>query len=251
MTKRPVFGCVALAAVFSTAVAAPAQAQGIWPDRAENLQQLPEDFPPDRLRAVMTGFTRALGVRCSHCHVGEEGQPLTTFDFVSDENPNKDRARAMLSMLGDIGQALREIEPSGEERVNMWCHTCHNGKPRPQTLAEALGDTYRAEGGEATLARFAELRERFYGGVQYDFTAAGVNEVGSDFYAQGDTTTALGFFQLNVEHYPEWAEGWESLGDVAAAQGQREQAIRYYQQALALAPDHPRIQRSLDAIRGG
>ena len=45
----------------------------------------------ERLRPVMMGFTRALGVRCNHCHVGEDGQPLSTFDFVSDENPNKVR----------------------------------------------------------------------------------------------------------------------------------------------------------------
>ena len=34
---------------------------------------------------VMPGFTRALGVRCSYCHVGEEGESLSTYDFASDD----------------------------------------------------------------------------------------------------------------------------------------------------------------------
>jgi tetratricopeptide (TPR) repeat protein len=228
---------------------APASAQGIWPERAQNLQVLPEDFPPQRLRAVMLGFTQALGVDCSHCHVGVEGEPLSTFDFPSDENPNKDRARAMYRMLGTINAALGAIEPSGPERVNMWCTTCHNGKARPQSLAEAVMETFQAEGGDAALARFAALRAEYFGAAAYDFTAGSVNGVGSQLYQAGDTATALRFFERNVEDYPDYAEGWESMGDVWAARGDRERAIGFYEKALELAPGHPRIQRSLDAIR--
>ncbi len=54
----------------------------------------------------MKGFTRALGVRCSHCHVG--GNPLSTYDFASDENPNKGRAREMLRMLNSINEHLQK-----------------------------------------------------------------------------------------------------------------------------------------------
>lgn len=228
---------------------APAAAQSIWPERAQNLQVLPEDFPPQRLRAVMQGFTRALGVRCSYCHVGEENEPLTTYDFASDDNPNKDRARAMYRMLGVINEELRGIEPSGPERVNMWCHTCHNGKPRPQTLDEAVLETYRAEGADAAVARFEALRARYYGAAAFDFTAPSVNALGSQLYQEGDTATALRFFERNVEDYPDFAEGWESLGDVWAARGDGEQARRFYERALELAPGNARIRRSLEAIR--
>src|SRR5580692_13151166 len=69
-----------------------------WPEKPKNLQVLPKDWPGSRLQPVMIGFTRALGVRCSYCHVGEEGKPLSTFDFASDDNPNKNRAREMLRM---------------------------------------------------------------------------------------------------------------------------------------------------------
>ncbi len=55
-----------------------------WPDKAENLKALPEDTNADQLSDIMRSFTRSLGVRCSHCHVGNEGESLATYDFVSD-----------------------------------------------------------------------------------------------------------------------------------------------------------------------
>src|SRR5215813_630156 len=66
-----------------------AQDTWTWPEKPKNLQVLPKDWPGTRLRPVMVGFTRALGVRCSYCHKGEEGKPLSTYDFVSDDNPTR------------------------------------------------------------------------------------------------------------------------------------------------------------------
>ena len=135
-----------------------AQEQWSWPEKPKNLQVLPKDWPGTRLQPVMIGFTRALGVRCSYCHKGEEGKPLSTFDFASDENPNKNRAREMLRMLGSIDDHLKKIQPSGDQRVNMWCHTCHRGRPRPMTLEEELAEQYRTKGIDATLDYYADLK---------------------------------------------------------------------------------------------
>src|SRR3954471_10923860 len=132
--------CISLfvCAVFAVTTRAE-QDRWSWPEKPQNLKVLPPTWTGARLQPVMFGFTRALGVRCSYCHVGEEGKPLTTYDFVSDANPNKDRAREMLRMLGDVNEHLKKLEPSGDKRVNMWCHTCHRGRPRPMTLEEELG----------------------------------------------------------------------------------------------------------------
>lgn len=240
---------VALAGAVLASAPDVASAQSIWPERAQNLQVLPKDFPPERLRAVMQGFTRALGVRCSHCHVGEEGEPLSSYDFASDDNPNKGRARAMYRMLGVINQELRGIEPSGPEAVNMWCHTCHNGKPRPQTLDEAVMETYRAQGAASALERFAALRARYYGAAAYDFTAGSVNELAEQFLEQGDTASAEAFFRRNAEDHPDAYRAWERLGDLALIRGDTATAEGHYERALTLAPDNGRIRRSLDAIR--
>ena len=142
-------GLFSLTCVF--ALSAHAQEPWSWPEKPKNLQVFPKDWSGTRLRPVMFGFTRALGVRCSYCHKGEEGKPLSTYDFASDENPNKDRAREMYRMLGDITDHLKKIKPSGDKPANMWCHTCHHGRPRPITLDEELAE--QNQGAESRARR--------------------------------------------------------------------------------------------------
>src|SRR5206468_7993673 len=88
---RGIFAILATLAVAATASAPVAQSQPRfeWPEKARNLKVLPKNTPKEKLSATMIGFTRALGVRCPFCHVGQEGQPLTTYDFVSDQKPTK------------------------------------------------------------------------------------------------------------------------------------------------------------------
>ena len=95
--------------LLTLALPASAQDQWKWPDEPKNLQVLPKDTTGAKLGAVMRGFTRSLGVRCTYCHVGEEGKPLSTYDFASDANPNKDRAREMIRIpVDDVRVVLDE-----------------------------------------------------------------------------------------------------------------------------------------------
>src|SRR5206468_2666083 len=61
-------------AVAATARVAPAQQRFEWPEKAKNLKVLPKNTPKEKLSATMIGFTRALGVRCPFCHVGQDRQ---------------------------------------------------------------------------------------------------------------------------------------------------------------------------------
>ncbi|HSM06326.1 MAG TPA: tetratricopeptide repeat protein, partial [Longimicrobiales bacterium] len=174
----------------------------------------------------------------------------STYDFPSDENRNKVVARQMLNLLGDVGAALREIEPSGPERVNMWCHTCHAGKPRPMTLEETLTEVRTLEGQEAAASRYVALREEFYGGNQYDFRPATVESAALGFLEAGDTLLAAGLLEANVGNHPDRADGYERLGDLARARGDLEGAIRWYEATLERDPEHPRAAEKLAEIRG-
>ena len=233
-------------------IPAMAQAQQwSWPERGENLQVLPEDFPPDRLRAVMLGFTRSLGVRCTYCHVGEEGQPLTTYDFVSDSIPQKNIARTMYRMLGVINDTLATIDASGPQPVNMWCHTCHRGRPRPTTLDEELAEIHAVEGIDETVAAYRELRERFYGRGAFDFGENVLNMFGYSLLEQGKPADAVAIFQLNAEQFPGSANVWDSLGEGYLATGDRERSIEAYEKSLALDPENENAKQKLAEIRGG
>ena len=244
-------GIVGALAVFALGLTLPVQAQEpwTWPEKTENLQVLPEDWPGTRLRPVMLGFSRALGVRCAHCHQGVDGQPLSTFDFVSDENPNKDRAREMLRMLGTINDHLDKIEPSGDQRVNMWCHTCHRGRPRPMTLGEELGETYRMQGLDAALAAYSDLKETYYGKGAYNFGEGALNEFGYAVLRNEDTAGAIRIFTLNAETFPASANVWDSLAEAYMKAGENDLAETYYQKSLELDPNNENAKEMLKKLK--
>lgn len=221
-----------------------------WPEHPENLQVLPKDWSGERLSPVMRGFTRALGVRCSHCHVGEEGQPLSAYDFASDDNPKKNIARTMLRMLGVINDSLKSFETSGPRRVNMWCHTCHGGRPRPTTIAEELRDAYEAGGASQAIARYRELRERFYGAGTLDFREGTLNQAGYDALRAGDADGAIALFQLNVEFFPRSANVYDSLAEGYLTKGDNEIAKIYYRKSLELNPTNANALTKLRELEG-
>ncbi len=129
-------GAIALAAaaVMAQPAPTPPKQEFVWPERIANAQVLPADIGAERLRRTMVGFARALGVRCTFCHVGPEGAPLTQLDFASDANPHKNIARGMMRMTQRLNaEALPAIVgPSEQPRVT--CFTCHRGATEPETM---------------------------------------------------------------------------------------------------------------------
>lgn len=213
-----------------------AQEQWSWPEKPKNLQVLPKDFTGKRLAPIMKGFTNALGVRCTYCHVGQEGKPLSSYDFASDQVANKERAREMYRMLGSINDHLKKIQPSGDKRVNMWCNTCHHGKPRPTTLDEELEEAYRRSGTTGVVARYRELRERYYGKDAYDFGEDSLNSFGYDLLGRKEHDAAIAVFRLNAAQFPQSGNAWDSLAESYMAANKTVLAEIYYRKALELDP---------------
>ena len=220
-----------------------------WPEKPSNLQVLPKDWPGTRLRPVMIGFTRALGVRCSYCHKGEEGKPLSTYDFASDDNPNKNRAREMLRMLSDINDHLKKIEPSGDQRVNMWCGTCHRGRPRPMTLSEELGEQYRKKGIKEAVEYYSDLKKKYYAKGAYDFSEDSLNNFGYDILEKNDLPSAIQVFQLNAEIYPQSGNVWDSLAEAYMKSGDMKKAQENYEKALTLDPKNDNAKDKLKKMK--
>jgi len=241
---------LASAGLFAVAATISARPPWHWPEKSKNLQVLPKDCDAEKLQAIMKGFTRSLGVRCTHCHVGREGQPLETYDFVSDQNPNKDRAREMYRMLGSINGHLKKITPSGDKRVNMWCGTCHQGRPRPMTLGEELAESYRRAGIESALARYRELREKFYGRGGYDFGERSLDDFGDELIELGNREAAIEILRLNTTQSPQSSTAWESLADAYDGGGRKELAAIYFRKAVEVDPGNEEALAKLVAIEG-
>ena len=97
----------------------------------KNLKVFPQDIPQPQLVSNMKFFAQSLGVRCVHCHVGEEGKPLSTFDFASDAKKEKQIARKMLNMVHRINSEDFGIKDPKDVKVT--CYTCHRGATKPLT----------------------------------------------------------------------------------------------------------------------
>jgi photosynthetic reaction center cytochrome c subunit len=103
------------------------------PQTFTNLQVFPAGTSPDVLTAAMKNITRALGVRCPFCHVGEEGMPLEKFDFAADVKQQKQIARAMMRMTAEANTAvIKAIPDAAAQGYQVTCWTCHRGSRNPQ-----------------------------------------------------------------------------------------------------------------------
>jgi hypothetical protein len=85
-----------------------------------------KETPAEQLLDIMNGgYAKALGVRCTFCHVAN--------DFASDEKRPKQAAREMAAMHWDVNQrlgAMRHLKDAPQERL-INCATCHRGKRNP------------------------------------------------------------------------------------------------------------------------
>jgi hypothetical protein len=96
-----------------------------------NLRVLPQDIPAQRLGKLMKRFEKELGVSCSYCHV--ENRDTGKLDYASDENPKKQTARTMITMLDDINDKyLAELGNDARYAAEVSCGSCHRGHSNPQ-----------------------------------------------------------------------------------------------------------------------
>jgi len=90
----------------------------------KNIQSF-KGVPAGRLLGAMEkGFSPALGVSCTHCHDAEKWE--------SDAKDEKQAARGMMKMVGDINEKYLKGMPglmSDKPMVN--CTTCHRGQVKP------------------------------------------------------------------------------------------------------------------------
>jgi tetratricopeptide (TPR) repeat protein len=156
----------------------------------------------------------------------------------------------MYRMLGEIDDHLKKIEPSGDKRVNMWCHTCHHGRPRPMTLDEELSEQYRKKGLQAALADYADLKKKYYGRAAFDFGEGSLNVFGYTLLEGNDTKEAIQVFKLNAEAFPDSANVWDSLAEGYLKAGDARKAQENYEKALKLDPANPSAKEGLGKIKG-
>lgn len=236
------------AVILSLALANGARAQ-FPPEKLKNLKVFPEDIPVRALIDTMASFTRALGVRCTFCHVGEEGKPLATYDFVSDDKHQKQATREMMGMVAAInGSLLGKLEHRHEPRINVSCATCHRGVSQPRPLQQVLMIAYDSGGADAAEKKYRELRERYYGRASYDFGEVPLADV-ANALRQKNVTDGIRFHALNTEFSPNSAFAHRQAGAAYLAAGDTVKAIASFERAIAIAPNDQQTARQLEALK--
>lgn len=93
-------------------------------DVFQNIQTL-KGMPAGRLLAIMNiGFSKSLGVDCTHCHVAGAWE--------SDERAEKQIARDMWVMTNTINtDHLKKIQNLKGPNPGVNCTTCHRGQVKP------------------------------------------------------------------------------------------------------------------------
>ena len=84
------------------------------------------------LRIMELGFSRSLGVTCTHCHVPDKWE--------LEDKTTKQTAREMSRMVTTInGDLLKKIPNLRSTNPLVNCTTCHRGQTRPALDLPAVG----------------------------------------------------------------------------------------------------------------
>ncbi len=200
-----------------------------FPQTFTNLQVWPANTPPATVQNFMNAFDDSLGITCDYCHVRRDGK----FDFASDDKREKQVARRMILLRDSINVEMAAIvsKPAGagptsenghpNAPVRVLCSSCHRGLPIPRTIADEVANAEIAGGGAAGLARFKELRDKFYGGQQYDLRENALVGIANRALNAKRTDDAIAYLQLNLTYFPKSVPTYQALARAHDAKGDK------------------------------
>lgn len=217
------------------------------PDEYTNLKVLPRDITRDKLIEVMKNFTYSLGVRCNFCHVGEEGKPLNTYKFSSDEKVEKQTAREMMKMVAAINSDYLTKLPE-KTGLTVGCVTCHHGLNRPRQLEDVLENEINKKGIQSAIAKYSDLRKQYVNSFTFDFREGSLNKLSQRLIAAGKLDESLEILKLNAKTYPDSSMTYTLMGQVNEKKGNKTEAIEAYKKAVALDQENPIAKNALDQL---
>ena len=219
------------------------------PPPITNLQILPKDSSREQVLTTMAAFTAALGVQCNYCHV-QEGRGGRN-DMAADEKPTKKAARGMMLLAREINTRLPEAVGKGADATTrVGCATCHRGVPIPKAITDIMTEAAASGGSAAGIAKFKELRDKFYPpGQSYDFGETTMITMSSRANAAGKVDDAIAYLQANVEYFPNSVRTYSAMAQMKNAKGDKAGAIAAMEKAIALDPNNAQLKAQLDNLK--
>ncbi|HEX6576000.1 MAG TPA: c-type cytochrome [Gemmatimonadaceae bacterium] len=246
---RSRFVVAAISALLGSSSLAAAQAQGKFPpDSLINTKVFPRTTPVSDVVGAMRNFTGALGVRCQFCHVGAEGQPLSQYDFASDEKRNKLVARQMMRMVAEINARLDTIPQRPASPVTASCMTCHRGVSRPVPLYTLVQEAAVAVNADSAISAYKILRNRYYGRDAFDFSESALNTAAFRTARAGKVDDALKLLRYNEDLFPNSSGMSVFKGNILLMKGDTAGAESAFREALKRDSTNNEARGRLQAI---
>jgi tetratricopeptide (TPR) repeat protein len=112
----------------------------------------------------------------------------------------------MMAMVQAINQDhLANLETRIDSTHRVTCITCHAGRTDPRPLPTVLWEAYEAGGVDSAQTRYRALRDRYLGGVAYDFRVGVLSGLATRMADRAAFDDAIAMAALNVEVFPEEA----------------------------------------------
>lgn len=218
------------------------------PEEYTNLKVLSPEIGKRDLIGVMKEFSAALGVRCHHCHVMKVPGDFSSMDWASDTLPEKDAARGMMQMVGQLNNNLLP-QAMGKPGGRVKCITCHRGLVDPRTLGLVILETVKLDGAEAGVSRYRDLHGEYYGSGSYDFGPVALMDVATTMaQVMGDTEGALVILDLNTEMNPDHSPSYLMKSQIQVLTGDKEGATANARKALELDPENDLARKLLEQL---
>ncbi|HEV7990353.1 MAG TPA: c-type cytochrome [Gemmatimonadaceae bacterium] len=244
--RRSLAGFLLLAVPALLSAQAPAK---FPPDSLVNVKVFPKSTPVPQVLGAMRNFTSDLGVRCTFCHVGKEGQPISQFDFPSDEKRPKQVARQMMLMVAEINKRVDTLPgrtPGAISNVQVTCGTCHRGVNKPQPLALLLNDIGTQSGPDSAVKAYKALRTRYYGRAAYDFGEGSLSTAAFRLAQAKKFDEAKALLDLNEEQFPASSGIAVFRGNIALMRADTAAAEAAFREAVKRDPNN---QEAIGRIR--
>lgn len=103
-----------------------------------------------------------------------------------------------------------------------------------KTISDVIADVIDKDGIDAAIDKYRKLKE--LENDNYDFSENQLNTLGYSYLQKGDVEIALAVFKLNIEAFPKSFNPYDSYAEALMTNGDKDEAIKYYEKSLELNP---------------